>query len=75
MKAKKINTFTIPGMELNRDWISAFMLGSELIERRGRKILNVLKDFIEELPSMPGSQVTTEIVTTKISSQFHLSLM
>lgn len=75
MKAKKMNTFTIPGMELNRDWISAFMLGSELIERRGRKILNVLKDFIEELPSMPGSQVTTEIVTTKISSQFHLSLM
>lgn len=51
------------------------MLGSELIERRGRRIRNVLSDFIEELPWIPGSQVTTEIETTKISSQFQRSLM
>lgn len=49
------------------------MLGRELIERRGRKIRKVLSDFMLELPSMPGSQVTTEIVTTKISSQFQRS--
>lgn len=75
MNVKKMKTFTIPGIELKSDLISCFMLGIELIERRGLKIRKVLNDFMLELPSMPGNQVMTEIVTTKISSQFHLSLM
>jgi hypothetical protein len=53
----------------------AFMLGRELIERRGRRIRKVLNDFIDELPSMPGIHVTTEMATTKKSSQFQVSLM
>lgn len=75
MKARKIPTLNRPGSDERSDWIRAFILGSELIERRGRKIRKVLSDFIEELPSMPGIQVTTEIDTTKISSQFQRSLM
>jgi hypothetical protein len=50
MKARKMPTLNRPGREESRDWIKAFMLGRELIERRGRRIRNVLSDFIEELP-------------------------
>jgi hypothetical protein len=75
MKARKIPTLNRPGREESSDWIKAFILGSELIERKGRKIRNVLSDFIEEFPWIPGSHVTTEIETTKMSSQFQRSLM
>ena len=75
MKARKMPTLSRPGSDESSDWIKAFMLGSELIDLRGRKIRKVLTDFIEELPSTPGIHVTIEIDTTKISSQFQRSLI
>jgi len=75
MNAKNMKTFIRPGNDESNDWIRAFILGKEFIERRGLKIRNVLKDFMLELLSIFGSHVTTDTLTTKISSQFHLSRM
>jgi len=55
--------------------MSAFIVGIALIERSGRKIRNVLSDLKLELLPIPGSHPRTEIETTKISNQFHRSLM
>lgn len=75
IKARKMPTFKSPGNDDNKDWISAFILGKELIDLSGRRIRKVLSDFMLELVSMFGSQVITETVTTKISSQFQGSRM
>ena len=66
-------TFTSPLIDAIRILIYAFIAGIELIERRGLRIRNVLKDFRLLFPSAPGIQQTTEIVTTKKSSQFQVS--
>jgi len=75
INARKSPTFIRPGNDESNDYISAFILGIEFIERKGRKIRNVLNDFMLELLPTPGNHVTTETETTKISSQFHRSLM
>lgn len=74
-KARKRPTFMRPSSEASNVLISCFMRGIELIERSGRRILNVLKDLSDELLLMPGIQPMTEIITTKKSSQFHTSRM
>jgi hypothetical protein len=74
-KARKINTFNRPLRVAPRIVIKAFICGIELMERKGLKILKVLRDLRLELLLSPGSQPTTEIITTNKSSQDQISRM
>ena len=70
---KKTRTPNRPGSEANKASISCFILGRRLIVLSGRRILNVLNDFKPPLLTL-GRKLSTEMMTTKKSSQFQGSL-
>jgi hypothetical protein len=70
---KNTRTPNKPGSEANKASISCFILGRRLIVLSGRRILNVLNDFKPPLLTL-GKKLSTEMITTKKSSQFHASL-
>ena len=73
MNPKKINTPIRPGREESKASMSCFILGKRLIVLSGLRILNVLNDFKPPLLT-DGRKLSTEMMTTKKSSQFQGSL-
>ena len=71
-KARKAMTLQSPGIDLIREPIKLFILGIVLIDRRGLRILNILKTLSPfDLVFGKKSKILTH--TTKKSSQFHPS--
>jgi hypothetical protein len=64
-------TLARPVIEFISDAIRFFILGIVLMDRRGRKILNMRKIFKLDVLAL-GMKSAILINTTKKSSQFHL---
>ena len=74
MNMMKKKTRMRPGIELSTELICFLTSGSLLIERKGRKIRNVLNIFKLDAPPSIGSNPTMLTHTMKKSRQFQASL-